>query len=471
MKKLLSLILAIAMIACLGVSFVSCGEDSSSGGNDQNTQSSSENGTGNNGPDDGDSDNDGSDDSQGGNSGSTSIGPTITKEDWASILNTNNFMATIQDDTNSMSIKVTKNAIANLVEDEVKSYNVYKNGVVYNVMETGGEFLGMKSEMSQSDFTLGKFAFAGALTEATFDKLSYDSENECYTIKTENGMEHTLYFNDGILCIAELTMMNKTYTIIFSEYGTTSVTVPEFTIIGDESESDKNETDSSETDKSETDSSETDKSETDSSETDKSETDKSETDSSETDSSETDKSETDNGETDDDSGSVDSTAAQITKEQWANMLSMKNFSSTVKDSGYTGTIKVDNGKSVTTVMGLSAYMKEDGDVVWAIMKIGGEYLGVSEEYFPLDLGHMLLEGVFSENSFDLLTFDSEKGCYSIESALLNTDSTEVAEEYEFYFENGVISKINAINGDGVDPMIVENIGSTSVTVPAFSTNY
>ncbi len=171
-----------------------------------------------------------------------------------------------------------------------------------------------------------------------------------------------------------------------------------------------------------------------------------------------------------DSGDIDdpdtNNSAEITKDQWIAMLEATNFEAYAPLYGFT-VLFGDNAMFLPAqFMGMEMYIAEIDGVMWGVMYVDGDYVGAPIEDDMFDgasftLGSFMLYDVFDADSYDELTYDEKKGCYSI---------TDEYDElcFEFYFVDGVISKIVAIEDGEEDPMIFENVGTTVVEIPDFT---
>jgi len=174
-----------------------------------------------------------------------------------------------------------------------------------------------------------------------------------------------------------------------------------------------------------------------------------------------------------DSGDIDdpdtNNSAEITKDQWIAMLEATNFEAYAPLYGFT-VLFGDNAMFLPAqFMGMEMYIAEIDGVMWAIIYFEGEYVGApaDEETLPytsFTLGSFILYDALTPNDYDNLTFDKKKGCYRIEA----TNSFDATATLEFYFENGVISKIVSIEDGEEDPMFFANVGTTVVELPEFT---
>ena len=169
-----------------------------------------------------------------------------------------------------------------------------------------------------------------------------------------------------------------------------------------------------------------------------------------------------------DDPSVDLPNGRITKEQWAAFLEMNNLEAY---SPYYDFTLFFGGNALflpEEFMGMEMYLAEIDGTLWAIMSLEGQYVGTSDfEEFPLNsltLGSILLEDYFNADSYDELTYEEEKGCYSI--TITDKYGDEVS--YEFYFVDGVISVVNQFTPYDEDKVEIKNICTTVVEIPEFT---
>ena len=267
MKRILSLILAISLVACLGVVFVACDKSGSAdnGDNQSSVQSggttnSSDTNNGTNGSSDSStgSSNNGSSDSSTGSSngssdsstgssngssdssdnGSPSVGPKITKQDWISALNANNFCAT----GNGQNVYVDNDAAL-----LVTSWYIIHNGELYRLEKTDSEYIAYKSNgngpynFSLLTVVLDTPGDNEIINESTFEKLCYDEDKECYSYELIQEVTYEFYFKDGVLTKIERKHGEVTaITITLSQYGKVSLNVPKYTFAEDEDNDDNN---------------------------------------------------------------------------------------------------------------------------------------------------------------------------------------------------------------------------------------
>ena len=441
MKKLLSLILVLSMIACLGVIFVACGDsgDSSDGDNNQSTTESngSSTGSGNDGTNDstnnGSSDNDGTNDStnngssgnsgtnsstdgnkpgddntddnkpgddntdvnkpgddntddnkpgddQSGNAPTTSVGSTITEEDWNNMLQADNFAVNLTE-FGEESIIYFDGDVVEITDKDGTALYIIKNDVVYYVYMENGEYFGYSTPIDPKFFTIGRYFFS-PFSNASFDDLVFNEDTGSYTLSSnEFPLVYELYFQNGKLTTLSAEFDVEPGIALFSQYGEISLTAPDF--INTDSDNGDSGDDN-----------------------------------------------TGDDNTGDDNTVDDNVRYTITEEEWYKNMNTNNFS-LLMSSGINYDITEDalllsiGGEANMLIFkqdGIAYYYQIDENGVWALYDKNEEEIGTT-------IGKMIFGGEYVDILFDSLSFNKEKGCY-------------IYDDYEFYFENGIIVSLN-----------------------------
>ena len=182
---------------------------------------------------------------------------TITAEEWAALENIKNFTLEMSgtssytmgeesmNSTNSRTLKSTETAMYEKYESTdgeeeytSETYSVIKDDVRYE-LDQGEDEKWYASEYDWEVDSLLECVTDG--TDVTFEDLTYNEEKKAYVYTvTEDGatITYTYYFEDGNLVKLEGVMsgsmdtvtMTATANMVISNIGTTTVTVPEYTI-------------------------------------------------------------------------------------------------------------------------------------------------------------------------------------------------------------------------------------------------
>ncbi len=171
---------------------------------------------------------------------------------------------------------------------------------------------------------------------------------------------------------------------------------------------------------------------------------------------------------------IDIVGTEITKEQWEEMRNTNNFTAnaTSLDGKYENEYKVNPNSAYLNTAGRETYSERIDGVSYTIMEANGAYIGMQGQPFPYSIqGILSIE--MNKDTFDLMTFNSDKGCYVYEfkDALIQGDTNGVTRNgvYEFYFVKGVIAAVVLVDDENEQPQIVyfKDIGNTVVTIPPY----
>ena len=175
---------------------------------------------------------------------------------------------------------------------------------------------------------------------------------------------------------------------------------------------------------------------------------------------------------------LDIVGSEITKEQWEEMRNTDNF--TVRgesvDGEYQNEYIVNSNAAYMKVGPMEMYYEKVGDTCYSIMYIQGMgMVGGATEPIDTTIQGMLLSIEMDADTFDLMTFNSEKGCYVYEfkDATIQGGITDQKRSgiYEFYFVDGVIAAMVLVDDENEEPQIVylTDVGTTGdVEIPEYS---
>ncbi len=175
---------------------------------------------------------------------------------------------------------------------------------------------------------------------------------------------------------------------------------------------------------------------------------------------------------------LDIVGSEITKEQWEAMRNTDNF--TVKGTSTNGQYEneyiVNSDSAYMKVGPMTMYYEEVGGVPYTIMYVENfGMIGMQTDPIDTTIQGMLLSIEMDADTFDLMTFNSEKGCYVYEfkDATIQGGITDQKRSgtYEFYFVDGIIAAMVLIDDENVEPQIVylTDVGTTGeVEIPAYT---
>lgn len=282
MKKLLSIILALCLVACLGVILASCDGDSTKDSTPNSTASSTPDSSSSNNPT-GDSSKDStpaskpegdtSEDSKPVDSNPEDTKPadskpegtnpedskpdgtnpedskpadskpedskpnpdpnpdpnpnpstvtTVTEEQWDAIMNATNY---------SYSVAGVENCIADSIlfskdSSEHPVYIALIDGVYYQISFNDGAYFAQETNLFFDTFSISNLIFLG-------DKIDYINATYCedgyYTVSS-NDVTINLYFENGVL--TKIVNFESDLTMVFYDFGTTEIELPEYTLEG-----------------------------------------------------------------------------------------------------------------------------------------------------------------------------------------------------------------------------------------------
>lgn len=171
---------------------------------------------------------------------------TITEDQWKAAMALDNFTAELRMNEAAAGEIKASNGSAYMNVGSVSTYVTKKDGITYSVVSMMGKNYGVA--MEDLEMTLSGLSVEGEYDDK-FSDLTYDEAEKAYYYYDENSLEKSyFYFADGklekIFSITGVDVEDLTpsapvdvesYMLsesIFSDIGSTEVTVPEFEIMG-----------------------------------------------------------------------------------------------------------------------------------------------------------------------------------------------------------------------------------------------
>ena len=126
----------------------------------------------------------------------------------------------------------------------------------------------------------------------------------------------------------------------------------------------------------------------------------------------------------------------------------------------TMSVMVTETATCSTFDGTSVYTSLQDGVWYGIMGEGDSYFGYPMEEYPdeITLGLNLLD---EYSDFDLWTYDAEKKAYCLKG-----DAKDDFAAY-LYFEEGVVTRLEAEEDGEKQIITISSLGTTTVTLPEF----
>lgn len=159
-------------------------------------------------------------------------GETVTKEQWAEMLEFDNFVAVTGEIGEPDYIEITCNGDAYHMTDggENNIYFVQKNNSTWSVMYIDGMgYIGMNSG-ALTPLNVGSMILADSVTADDYDTVEFNNEKGCYSVTNEIG-SFDIYFIDGIVAYIVEPDVSVVYTFLYSD-DSFVIEVPDYTVWG-----------------------------------------------------------------------------------------------------------------------------------------------------------------------------------------------------------------------------------------------